>query len=165
MAENRDTPPPSEESDLEREIRSGRQFSLSEAIGRLGGGDMLKGASAVSRERQAELAIDDFLRRHMSDPGGVLIIVLLRDLGEILLRRDYDHPLAVLSDYVGGLLESEAPLEVLVRSLDVEWGRVQGERPHFQKTGSLADPDDPYTVDSVRATLSKVLGALSAGEA
>lgn len=165
MAENRDTPPPSQESDLEREIRSGREFSLAEALGRMGGGEMLKGASAISRERQAELAIDDYLRRHLTDPGGVLIIVLLRDLGEILLRRDYTQPLVVLADYVEGLLESEAPLEILVRSLDVEWGRVQGERPHFQKTEGAPDPDDPYTVESVRATLSKVLRALAAGEA
>src|SRR5215468_1084663 len=121
MAENRDTPPPSEESDLEREIRSGRQFSLSEALGRMGGGDMLKGASAVSPERQAELAIDDYLRRHMTDPGGVLRIVLLRDLGENLLGADYDHPLDILKIHIGRLLESEAPLEVLVRALDVEW--------------------------------------------
>ena len=165
MAETRDTPQPSQESDLEREIRSGREFSLAEALGRMGGGDMLKGASAISRERQAELAIDDFLRRHLTDPGGVLIVVLLRDLGEILLRRDYTQPLVVLADYIGGLLESEAPLEILVRSLDVEWGRVQGERPHFQKTDGAPKPDDPYTVESVRATLSKVLGALAAGEA
>src|SRR5262245_13457799 len=164
MAENRDTPQPSEGSDLEREIRSGRKFSLSEALGRMGGGDMLKGASAISRERQAELAIDDYLRRHMTDTGGVLRMVLLRDLGGTLVRGDYDKPLTMLADHLAQLVQSEQPLEVLVRELDVEWGRVQGERPHFQKTGCSPDPGDPYTVESVRATLSKVLGALAAGE-
>jgi hypothetical protein len=38
------------------------------------------------------------------------------------------------------------------------------ERPHFERTGSAAHPDDPYTVESVRNTLAGVLQQLAAGK-
>jgi len=130
----------------------------------MGGGDLMKGASPVTRERQAELAIGDYLRRHMTDTGGALGSVLLRQVGESLLRAGYDQPLAVLADYIRHVLGTEHVLEDLVRETDVEWGRVFGERPYFQQAGRPSHPDDPYTIDSVRLTLSHLLEKLAAGE-
>src|SRR5262249_42832164 len=134
MREERETTPSGEDADLEREIRAGRKFSLSEAIGRMAGGGLMKGASPVSRNRQAEPAIGDYLRRHLTDAGTVLGNVLLRRVGvsEPLLG-DHDEPLLVLADYVRRVLGSEHLLQDLVREVDVEWGRVFHERPHFQQ--------------------------------
>jgi len=160
MNENRDANPAGEDQDLEGEARAHRKFSLSEAIGRMAGGDLMKGASPVTRKRQAELAIEDYLRRHMTDVGGVLGGVLRRHVGESLLRGDYDQPLAVLADYIRQVLGSEHLLAELVREADVEWGRMLAERPYFQRVGRPSHPDDPYTIDSVRITLSQLVEKL-----
>ncbi len=37
MSDTKQTPPSADEADVEREVRLGRKFSLSEAIGRMGG--------------------------------------------------------------------------------------------------------------------------------
>src|SRR5262245_65433796 len=100
MSETRDATPAGEDQNLEREVRANRKFSLSEAIGRMGGGDLMKGASPVTRKRQVELAIEDYLRHHMTDAGGVLGGVLLRQVGESLVRGDSDGPLAVQAEYL-----------------------------------------------------------------
>ena len=69
----------------------------------------------------------------------------------------------VLADSVQHILGSEYLLKELVRQADVEWGRVFGERPHFEQEGRPPDPDDPYTAESVRTALSQLLGKLNAG--
>jgi hypothetical protein len=163
-----DHPKPSTEADaeLEREIRAGRQFSLSEAIGRLAGPGMMKGVSPVTHKEQAVAAIQEYLGRHLADAGGVLSGVLLRQVSESeLLLHDFDHPLAVLAGHVRQVLGSDFGLKELVRQADVEWGRVFGERPHFEKEGCPPDPDDPYTLESVRAALTRLAGELAADEA
>lgn len=161
MTEDRDKKSTEAEEALEREIRSKRKFSLNDAIGRLSGGDFMKGGTPVSRKRQAELEVEEYLRRHLADSEGVLKNVLLRNLGDSLLARDYDKPLVTLAEYIPTLLASEHLLADLVRDTDIEWGRVQGERPYFQKAGRPADPDDPYTVDSVRAALVRLRDTLA----
>jgi hypothetical protein len=55
-------------------------------------------------------------------------------------------------------------LEELVRDADIEWGRLMGERPYFEKEGAPRHPDDPYTVESVRNALSGLLEQLVVGE-
>ena len=54
-------------------------------------------------------------------------------------------------------------LKELVREADIEWGRVLGERPHFEKEGSPPHPEDCYTVESVRGALSELIKQLDAG--
>lgn len=158
MSENRDTPPTDADAELERQVRAGRKFTLSEAIGRMAGGGLMKGVSPVSRKRQAELVLQDYLNRHLTDAGGILAGVLLRRVGESdLLLGDLDRPLVVLECYVRQVLGSEYLLADLVREADVEWGRVTGERPHFEKEGCPPDPDDPYTAESVRSALARLV--------
>jgi hypothetical protein len=162
-----DHPKPSTEADaeLEREIRAGRKFSVSEAIGRLAGPGMMKGVSPVTRRGQAVAAIQEYLGRHLGDARGVLSDVLLRQVSEsALFLHDFDHPLAVLAGCVRRVLDSEYELKDLVREADVEWGRVFGERPRFERDGCLPAPDDPYTLESVRAALTQLVGGLAAGE-
>ena len=149
------------EEDIEREARKTRKFSLNDAIGELAGGDFMKGGSPVSRKRQAELEIDEYLRGQLVDSGGVLRRVLLRHLGGSLMDADYDRPLAALAAYIPRVLSSEQLLGELVREADMEWGRVHEERPHFQVPGGPAHPDDPYTLDSVRLALGQLRDRLA----
>ena len=165
MSDNPKPPPSDEDAALEREIRSERKFNAIEALGRLAGPGMMKGVSPVTPKRQAEAAIESYLSGHLPDTGGVLRGLLLRCVSESEhLLGNYDRPLAALASYVSGVLGSEYLLKELVREADTEWGRVMGERPHFQREGCAPDPDDPYTTDSVRAALSRLLEQLAAGE-
>jgi hypothetical protein len=151
------------DAELEREIRKDRKFSLSEAIGRLAGPGAMKGASPVSRKQQAEAAIETWLRQHLSKPA--LETVLLRCVSQSeLLLNNYDQPLIVLAAYCQKVLGSDRHLKELVRDCDEEWGRVFGERPHFDVEGAAPDPDDPYTAESVRRRLSGLIDELAAGE-
>jgi hypothetical protein len=143
---------------LEREVRSDRKFSLGEAIGRMAGGGLMKGASPVTRKQQILLEIQEFLSRHLIDAGGALRVVLLRRVGESdLVLGDMASSQAVLAEFIRRVLGSEYRLEELVRETDVEWGRIFGERPYFQTDGRSSDPDDPYTFESVRALLKGLL--------
>ena len=164
MSEKPDKNSADSNADIEREIRTNRKFSLSEAIGQLGGGDVMKGASPVTRKRQAELEIDEYLRSHLVDSAGALRSVLVRHLGESLLNRDYDQPLAALAEYIRRMLTSQHLLEEFVRGADAEWGRVHDERPYFQMPGRPPHRDDPYTIDSVRLALSQLGERLASGE-
>ena len=53
MSEKPDTNSTDRNAEIERELRTNRKFSLSDAIGQLGGGDVMKGGSPVTRKRQA----------------------------------------------------------------------------------------------------------------
>src|SRR4051812_42335487 len=96
---NEETDRSDEDAELQREIRKERTFSLSEAIGRLAGPGCMKGASPVARTRQAELEIDDYLRRRLPEVAGDLRLVLLRHVerSEIFLNNIDWPPLVVLA--------------------------------------------------------------------
>ena len=157
-ADPKQPPQPDAAADVEREIRRGRPFSLSDAIGRLGGSGMLKGASPVPPIEQTEAAIANYLRAHLDDPGDVLAQVVVRQVrtSEILME-NLDQPAVVLAGYVNQVLNSETILTDLVREADAEWGRTLGERPHFERDGRPPHPDDPYTLASVRNALTQLL--------
>jgi len=165
MSETKQPPGSDAASDVEREIRRGRKFSLSDAIGRLGGGGMLKGESPVPPIEQTQAAIANYLRAHLEDPGGVLAHVLARHVrtSDILIEH-FDQPAVVLAGYVSQVLNSESILKDLVREADVEWGRTLGDRPHFEREGRTPDPDDPYTLASVRNALTQLLQHATKGE-
>jgi hypothetical protein len=149
------------DAELEREVRAERKFTLSEAIGRLAGPGAMKGVSPVARAQQAAAEIQEYLDRHLSDDAGVLPGVVLRYVRESdLFLNSADPPLVVLAAWVRRILGSEQGLKELVREADVEWGRVFGERPYFEKEGQPPDPNDPYTHASVRAALTKLVEGL-----
>lgn len=149
------------DAELEREIRRERKFSLQEAIGRMAGPGAMKGESPFTRLQQAETEIAHWLRSHLQDAR--VEVVLHRDIkeSELLLKNLDQPPLVVLARHCQRVLDSHYLLEELVRNVDVEWGRTMGERPHFEKEGASADLDDPYTIESVRTTLSELLKQLS----
>jgi hypothetical protein len=151
------------DEELEREIRKERKFNLAEAIGRMAGPGAMKGTSPVTGKQQAEVEIENWLRQHMSAAEGELQVVLLRRIkaSELLLNH-FDQPLAVLATCCQRVLDSNLLLTELVREADVEWGRVFDERPHFDAVGSRPDPDDPYTIESVRKTFVRLVAELGA---
>jgi len=166
MSNNHPDPPGGADAELEREIRAGRKFTITDAIGRLAGPGMMKGVSPVAPEQQAVAEVQEYLGRHLADSGGVLAGVLLRQVaGSELLLTSFDRPLAALAGCVRQILGSECRLKELVREADVEWGRVFGERPRFEKDGCPPAPDDPYTLESVRAALTRLAGGLTAAGA
>jgi hypothetical protein len=150
------------DADIEREIRHNRTFSAKDAIGRMAGPGAMKGASAIPPQQQAENAVGAWLMVNLIDPFGSLREVLHRQIkSSKLLLDNVDEPLAATEAHLRQLLASECWLGELVREADVEWGRTMGERPHFERAGSRADPDDPYTAESVRRTLEEALRHLS----
>jgi hypothetical protein len=155
---NKDAPGDSTETDLEREIRQGRKFNAEEAIGRLAGPGAMKGASVISRQQEAEIAAGVWLAANVTDSTGALRAVLHRHLKTSrLLLDNLDDPSVAAAAYLRQILASEQRLRETVREADAEWGRTMDERPHFEREGSPAHPDDPYTADSVRKTLDEAL--------
>lgn len=164
MSETKRPKPADDEVAIEREIRRGRQFSMSDAIGRMGGEGMLKGASPVPPIEQTALAISNYLKAHLNDRGGVLAQVMLRHVkASALLIEHFDEPKRVLAAFVTQLLESDTLLKELVREADVEWGRTLGDRPHFERDGHAPHPDDPYTLVSVRSALTQLVQGAQRG--
>ncbi len=157
-----DKPTGDDGEDLERERLAPGSFTLAKALGRIAGRDLMKGASPVTRKRQAEVEIELYLEKHLDDPEGALLVVLQRRVRESadLLASRYQQPLAALAEVAEHLLESEERLQSFVQQVDVEWGRIYLERPHFQRPGQAPHRDDPYTFASVRATLLRLLEEL-----
>ena len=163
MGNRRDEERSESKAEIEREIRQGRKFSLGDAIARAAGPGVMKGESPVSRVQQAEAEIDTWLRTHLSDGGRPLEVVLHRCIATSeLMLENLEQPLVVLAAYCRRVLESDGLLEDLVRDVDFEWGRMMGERPHFEKEGTPPHADDPYTIEFVRNVLSRVLERLAA---
>lgn len=159
MSDEHPKTPDNPAKEIEQEIRLGRQFTFAEAIGRMGGPGIMKGASAVPPKLQAEAEIEGYLRKHLPDTGGVLLGVLVRAVKEsdLLLLDEFAHPIAALKSYFRRVLDSDDLLRELVRGTDVEWGRVFGERAFFEQPGCPPHPDDPYTVESMRGILHFLL--------
>ena len=159
-----DDGPLSEAEKVEREVRQGRKFSASEAMARMAGPGAMKGASPVSPVQQAENEVGNWLARNVADTAGALKNVIHRHLkSSALLASNIERPLSAIAGYCTRVLGSEDLLRDLVRQADAEWGRMMEERPHFDRQGAPAHPDDPYTIENVRRTLEHALGQL--GEA
>jgi hypothetical protein len=125
----------------------------------------MKGESPVTRMAQATVEIENWLRGHLTDSGGALQVVLHRHVKQSELLLDhFDQPLVALGDYCRLVLDSEYLLKELVRDTDVEWGRMMGERPFFEKEDAPPQADDPYTVESARRILLGLLGQLASGD-
>ena len=162
MSDDIAKPGPTAEAAIEREIRLGRKFTPQEALGRMAGPGAMKGASAVSPQQQAEIAIGTWLRGHVQDTAGALRIVLERHLkGSRALLDNAERPLVAVATLCRRILGSESLLRELVREADVEWGRMMDERPIFERDGATPDPADPYTLESVRSALSQALAELA----
>jgi hypothetical protein len=150
------------DAELQREIRAERKFTLTEAIGRMAGPGAMKGESPVSGMQQAVAVIQEYLNSRLGSTATPLSGVLFRWVKESeLLLRGYNQPLVVLAELVRKVLHSEYLLKELVRQADVEWGRMNDERPYFEEEGRPPHPDDPYTHESVRTALTGLAETLA----
>ena len=149
---------------LEREIRLGRKFNARDLMARLAGPGAMKGASPVSPVQQAETEIGSWLGDNLDDLDGALKAVLQRHLnGSAMLLDNLEQPLVALAQYCRSLLAADYLLKDVVSQADVEWGRAMDERPYFERDGAPPNPDDPYTLESVRKVLGDALERLPEG--
>jgi hypothetical protein len=158
MSDTKHTPPAADDAAVEREVQLGRKFSLSEALGQMGGQGLLKGESPIAPLHQTEAAIATYLRAHLTDAGGVLAEVVLRSMrtSDVLLQHVHE-PMVVLVSYVNHVLQSAMLLQDLVREADAAWGRAYDERPYFERAGQPSPPEDPYTLASVHDALRQLV--------
>ena len=76
---------------VENEILKERKFSLSEAIGRAGAGN-LKGASPIPLTRQALMDLQTLIDVHLEDPDGSLNATLSQRLSQNLPKKRHSQP-------------------------------------------------------------------------
>lgn len=152
----------SESRDLETQIRRGRKFGLTEAVGRQAGG-ILKGASPVAPAQQLLLQIEEILARNLADNEGSLTHTIMAQLegNPPLLARHFDDATGALREYLDGILDTRTNLVALVRQADARWGREYDERPRFDKPDQAPHPDDPYTLAAVTSLLTEFRASLT----
>lgn len=139
---------------ITRDIRSGQKFTLAGAIGRKGG-SLLKGGQVVPELTRAVTAINSFIMENLADSSGALRSVLIAIVKDDIetVSAHVETPLKALEVILDRYSSNAHLLEDLVRRVDFTWGRMNLEKPHFQKEGEAPHPDDEYTVDSVKQQL------------
>lgn len=143
---------------LEREIRKQQSFSLATAIAQEGS-DFFKGESLVPPLVQVKNELIVFIRNHLQDPSGALQAVLL-DLiqtDNVVCSRYFGAPMLALAELLQSLITQDVYFRDFVRQVDMRWGQMYGERPHFEIPGQPPHPDDEYTMASVRSQLEELL--------
>lgn len=130
------------------------------------------GGSPVPVMEQLRQAAITLLTETLTDGDGALRQILEQDIRmeqhlfaplvpELVTRSGPEALRAELLALLGTLaqrpLSSDAALVDFTRRVDAAWGRLYSERPRFQKPGQPAATDDPYTHESVRAALSRLV--------
>ncbi len=142
---------------IQREILSGRKFSLAEAIGREGG-SFLKGESPIPKLAQAIAELQMFINQNLSDSSGALQAVLYSWVKtDTRVSQHLNSPLIALDEILSTLIDNQNLLYELVRQVDHKWGQLYDERPYFQEPGQAPHPQDEYTHESVRIQLVGLL--------
>jgi hypothetical protein len=149
----------SEEKKIEAELHKQQKFSMAGAIGQAGGGGMLKGASPIPRLDQARNHLIEIVKQQCPDPSGALKSIICRRIksSTSILEKHLDDPKAGLVEILQALLASDGVLYEFVRQVDMRWGEMYQERPHFQQPGQTPHQDDEYTHASVKADLTTLL--------
>ncbi|MEO1670263.1 MAG: hypothetical protein AAFR77_05650 [Cyanobacteria bacterium J06631_2] len=138
---------------LQQDILEGRPYSLAEAIGREGG-TFLKGESTVPKLVQVITQINTFVDRNLDDSPAALQAILHQWVkGDPRVSQYKETPLVALREILQTILDNQNLLYELVRQVDIKWGQMYGERPHFQQPGEAPHPDDEYTHESVRQNI------------
>ncbi len=146
---------------IEQEIRQGRTFSLADMIGQEAG-NFFKGESPVPKLIQVKTELIAFVEHHLTDPSEALQATLREFIqaDDLICSQYLDAPLDALSEFLQSLLEQETLLQDFVRRVDMKWGEIYDERPHFEKPGQPPHPADEYTYASVQAQLTKLLSVV-----
>lgn len=135
-----------------------KKFSIEDGLAQHAQG-MFKDASLVPALTQAKIELSQFIRASIVDRNGCLHHILERRIfaQETLLAQNLTHPLDVLNQIIRSILSSDQQLAEFVREIDQYYGEKFSERPYFQRVGQEANPEDPYTHESVRLLLGKLL--------
>ncbi len=143
---------------LRRDILIGRKFTLADVLSREAG-SFLKGESPIPKFVQATTEINTFIDRNLPDVSGALQAVLHRWVNEDMARvcQHPDAPLQALLGLLESIIENSSLLHELVRQVDVKWGEMNDERPHFQRPAQAPHPDDEYTHESVHQQLVELI--------
>ena len=146
---------------VEQSVRGDREFSLAEVIGREAG-DFLKGESPIPPLDQAKHEIEVFIEHYLADPEDCLRLILYNWIDdEARLNRHISQPLEVLREQLNEILNHPHLLYELVRQVDVKWGQINQERPHFQRPGQKPDSEDVYSHESVGEALRQLLNQVN----
>ncbi|MDJ0692635.1 MAG: hypothetical protein QNJ41_29660 [Xenococcaceae cyanobacterium MO_188.B32] len=157
MKSNKDNKDNDRDLAIQREILSGRKFSLAEAIGREGGGFM-KGESPVPKLAQAIAELQMFINQNLSDSSGALQAVLYVWVKtDSRVGQHLNSPLTALNQMLSSLIDNQNLLHEFVRQVDHKWGQIYDERPYFQQPGQPPHSEDEYTHESVRLQLIELL--------
>jgi hypothetical protein len=148
---------------IQREARLGRKFSLADVIAQAGGGSLMRGGTPVSDAEVARHTLLAFLDRHLSDAALEAALMDWVRAHPEHVERELKHPLGGLLRLLEETVRYDGLFTEFVRQVDVHYGRIMQEPPHFQKPGEAPHPDDEHTFDSVRATLSRLIAALRDG--
>ncbi|MBF0193020.1 MAG: hypothetical protein HQL71_00620 [Magnetococcales bacterium] len=149
----------SDEKKIEEELQKKQKFSIAGAIGRAGGGGMLKGASPIPRLAQARNQLIEIVKQQCPDTSGALKSILGRRIKNStpLIEKHLDNPKEALVTILQTILNSDTMLYEFVRQVDMRWGEMYQERPHFQQPGQPPHQDDEYTHTSVKEDLATLL--------
>ncbi|MBF0445832.1 MAG: hypothetical protein HQL68_09585 [Magnetococcales bacterium] len=148
-----------DEKKIADELHKQQKFSIAGAIGQAGGGGMLKGASPIPRLDQARNQLIEIVKQHCPDPSGALKSILGRRIksSTSILENHLADPKIALVEILQALLDSDGVLFDFVRQVDMRWGEMYQERPHFQQPGQAPHQDDEYTHESVKDDLTTLL--------
>lgn len=124
----------------------------------------MKGDSPVPPLLQATTTILLFIDQNIADSPGALQATLKTWVKRYDTRVSchLKAPLKALTEIVELIVSNQEFLYEFVREVDVQWGEIYGERPHFQQPGQPPHPDDEYTHDSVSESLKGFLAKLEA---
>ncbi|MEO0869761.1 MAG: hypothetical protein AAFY17_15250 [Cyanobacteria bacterium J06642_11] len=150
-----DTPLP---SNLQREIRLGRKFSLSEAIGREGGSFLKGSQAAIPRPLRALAAINTWLDQHLKDPHGAMQPCLKQWVKhDARVGKYLDAPILALRLMVEDILTKPEILHEFSRQVAIEWGDINGERPYFQTPNTAPHPKVVYSHQYIQGLLAELM--------
>ena len=157
-ADDRDAEDLARDRELFLEAMSGREFTLADVIAQAGG-NFLKGESPIPKLVQIKNELKLFISQNLHDLSGSLqaILQIEVDQADKAISHHLDQPLLVLEELVEQSLNQPETFYELVKQVDFKYGQMYEERPHFQRPGAPAHPDDEYSHESVRVQLTNFL--------
>ncbi len=147
--------------ELQRDIFQGREFTLADFIAQEGG-NFLKGESPVPKIVQLKTEINFFIKNNVKDLSGALQGVLQDwvNSSDDKISANQENPLYALRLIVEEILSNENLYYEFVRQVDLKWGQMYQERPHFQQPGQPPHPEDEYSHESVKEDLLDLLAKM-----
>lgn len=153
---------PEGEENLVRDAWADARFSTEQALLVSGGGGLLNDGTHISAYELARRRIRSLLNRQLHDAALETALDNWIDLHRQPFECHAQEPVRGLLELLQQMLAREGLFEEFVRTVDMHHGQIMQERPIFQKPGDPPHPDDAYTFESVRKTLTRLVDACHA---